>query len=147
MTARLPGDAFERSSLVARAMQGDHDAFGRLAADAIDRMHAVAWLILRDQHDADDAVQDALVRPGVSCRGCATATGSTPGCGASWSTPATMSAADKGAMPLCAWSSFGWIRRESTDGARLRTESGWGAHSNACRSIGAPSSPSCTTQD
>jgi RNA polymerase sigma-70 factor (ECF subfamily) len=43
-------------------MHGDHDAFGRLAADAIDRMHAVAWLILRDQHDAEDAVQEALVR-------------------------------------------------------------------------------------
>jgi RNA polymerase sigma factor (sigma-70 family) len=62
MTARLPGDAVERSSLVARAMQGDHDAFGRLAADAIDHMHAVAWLILRNQHDAEDAVQEALVR-------------------------------------------------------------------------------------
>jgi RNA polymerase sigma-70 factor (ECF subfamily) len=28
----------------------------------IDRMHAVAVLILRDQHDAEDAVQEALVR-------------------------------------------------------------------------------------
>jgi len=44
------------------AMRGDHDAFGRLAAASIDRLHGVAWLILRDRHDAEDAVQDALVR-------------------------------------------------------------------------------------
>jgi RNA polymerase sigma-70 factor, ECF subfamily len=48
--------------LVERAMGGDHDAFARLAADAIDRMHAVASLILRDPDDAEDATQEALVR-------------------------------------------------------------------------------------
>jgi RNA polymerase sigma factor (sigma-70 family) len=62
MTARVPIDVLERSQLVGLAMRGDHDAFGRLAAGAIDRMHGVAWLILRDQHDAEDAVQEALVR-------------------------------------------------------------------------------------
>jgi RNA polymerase sigma-70 factor (ECF subfamily) len=62
MTARVGGEGVERRRLVIQAMQGDHDAFGRLATGAIDRMHAVAWLILRDEHDAEDAVQDALVR-------------------------------------------------------------------------------------
>jgi len=62
MTARVPSDGLERSQLVGLAMRGDHDAFGRLAAGAIDRMHGVAWLILRDPHDAEDAVQEALVR-------------------------------------------------------------------------------------
>jgi RNA polymerase sigma-70 factor (ECF subfamily) len=62
MTPRVSVDGTERSRLVEQAMHGDHDAFGRLAAGAIDRMHAVAWLILRDPHDAEDAVQDALVR-------------------------------------------------------------------------------------
>jgi RNA polymerase sigma-70 factor, ECF subfamily len=62
MTARDPSDGLERGQLVGLAMRGDHDAFGRLAAGAIDRMHGVAWLILRDQHDAEDAVQEALVR-------------------------------------------------------------------------------------
>jgi RNA polymerase sigma-70 factor (ECF subfamily) len=62
MTTRLSADAIARRGLVEQAMHGDHDAFGRLAAGAIDRMHAVAWLIMRDQHDAEDAVQDALVR-------------------------------------------------------------------------------------
>jgi RNA polymerase sigma-70 factor (ECF subfamily) len=62
MTARVAFDGLERSRLVGLAAQGDHDAFGRLAAAAIDRMHGVAWLILRDPHDAEDAVQEALVR-------------------------------------------------------------------------------------
>jgi len=62
VTTRLSADAIARRGLVEQAMHGDHDAFGRLAAGAIDRMHAVAWLILRDQHDAEDAVQEALVR-------------------------------------------------------------------------------------
>lgn len=62
MTARVPGDGVDRSRLVELAMRGDHDAFGRLAAASIDRLHGVAWLILRDQHDAEDAVQEALVR-------------------------------------------------------------------------------------
>jgi len=62
VTTRLSADAIARRGLVEQAMHGDHDAFRRLAAGAIDRMHAVAWLILRDQHDAEDAVQEALVR-------------------------------------------------------------------------------------
>ena len=48
--------------LVRRVQQGDHDAFERLAAASIDRLHAIAWRVLRDPAAADDAVQDCLVR-------------------------------------------------------------------------------------
>lgn len=47
--------------LVIRARSGDHDAFSTLAAGAVDRLHRTAWLILRSQHDAADAVQEALL--------------------------------------------------------------------------------------
>ncbi len=48
--------------LVERARRGDHDAFAELAAAAISRLDAAAWLILRDPDQAKDAVQNALVR-------------------------------------------------------------------------------------
>jgi Sigma-70 region 2 len=48
-------------ALVEQAMHGDHAAFALLAGQAISRLHSVAWLILRNQHDAEDAVQDALI--------------------------------------------------------------------------------------
>jgi RNA polymerase sigma-70 factor (sigma-E family) len=48
--------------LVQRAMRGDADAFGALAAGSIDRMAGTAGLVLRDRDAADDAVQEALVR-------------------------------------------------------------------------------------
>lgn len=44
------------------ARGGDRAAFERLAAGAIDRLYAIAHLILRDAHQADDAVQETLVR-------------------------------------------------------------------------------------
>jgi RNA polymerase sigma-70 factor (ECF subfamily) len=47
--------------LVERARAGDHDAFTDLARASMDRMYAVASLILRDRDRAQDAVQDALV--------------------------------------------------------------------------------------
>jgi RNA polymerase sigma-70 factor (ECF subfamily) len=47
--------------LVIRARGGDHDAFSILAAGAVDRLHRTAWLILRSDHDAADAVQEALL--------------------------------------------------------------------------------------
>ena len=50
-----------RGVLVQRAMQGDHDAFARLAADSIAHLYAIARLILGDADDAEDAVQEALV--------------------------------------------------------------------------------------
>jgi RNA polymerase sigma-70 factor (ECF subfamily) len=46
--------------LVARAARGDADAFDALARDRIDRLYAIAFRILRDHHDAEDAVQQAL---------------------------------------------------------------------------------------
>lgn len=50
-----------QTELVDRARRGDREAFGVLAAGAIDRLHAIARLILRDSGLAEDATQDALV--------------------------------------------------------------------------------------
>ena len=50
------------TELVLRARGGDHEAFERLAAASIDRLHAIAWRVLRDPAAAEDAVQDCLVR-------------------------------------------------------------------------------------
>jgi RNA polymerase sigma-70 factor (ECF subfamily) len=47
--------------LVEAAQRGDHDAFEALAIGAGDRLFAIARLILRDVHAAEDAVQEALV--------------------------------------------------------------------------------------
>ena len=47
--------------LVERAIGGDQDAFSSLVDASVDRMYAVATLILRDSDRAQDAVQDALV--------------------------------------------------------------------------------------
>lgn len=47
--------------LVIKAQQGDAEAFGALANGAIDRLHGVAYRILRDRDQADDATQQALV--------------------------------------------------------------------------------------
>lgn len=51
-----------RQDLVERARNGDREAFGQLAAGEVDRLNAIARLILRDPDLADDAVQEALVR-------------------------------------------------------------------------------------
>ena len=48
--------------LVERARNGDHDAFATLVGMTIDRMHATAFLIVRDRTAAEDAVQDACLR-------------------------------------------------------------------------------------
>ncbi len=50
-----------RRDLVQRAMAHDHEAFTELARLAIDKLYAIARLILHDDVRADDAVQDALV--------------------------------------------------------------------------------------
>jgi len=47
--------------LVIRARSGDHDAFSALAAGAVARLHRTAWLILRSDADAADAVQESLL--------------------------------------------------------------------------------------
>jgi len=48
-------------SLVELAQAGDEEAYARLAKAAGGRLMAVAYRILRDVHDAEDAVQIALV--------------------------------------------------------------------------------------
>lgn len=47
--------------LVERAMDGDQEAFADLATQHIDRCYALAYRILRDQPDAQDAAQQALL--------------------------------------------------------------------------------------
>jgi len=50
-----------QAELVDRARRGDREAFGVLAAGAVDRLYATARLILRDADLAEDATQDALI--------------------------------------------------------------------------------------
>lgn len=47
---------------VTRAMAGDHDAFAALANANVDRLYALARVIIRDADRAEDATQEALVR-------------------------------------------------------------------------------------
>ena len=47
--------------LVIRARGGDRDAFSQLAAQTIGRQTAVARMVLRDEHAAQDAVQEAFI--------------------------------------------------------------------------------------
>ena len=49
------------TSLVTRAQRGDEEAFASLAVAAGDRLHAVAYRILRDTDLAEDATQQALL--------------------------------------------------------------------------------------
>lgn len=49
-------------ALVRSAQSGDHEAFRVLVDGSIDRLFAIASLILRDRSLAEDAVQDALLR-------------------------------------------------------------------------------------
>lgn len=52
----------EEVKRVEAARAGDRQAFDLLAAAALDRLYAVARLILRDTDRAEDAVQETLVR-------------------------------------------------------------------------------------
>ena len=54
---------------MARAQQGDHEAFEALVRGPYDRLYAVARRILRDPTAAEDAVQDALVHAWRDLRG------------------------------------------------------------------------------
>ena len=51
-----------RLELIERARRGDREAFGELARGEIDRLLAIARLVLGDPDLAEDAVQEALVR-------------------------------------------------------------------------------------
>ncbi len=51
-----------QAELVDRARRGDREAFSVLAAGAVDRLYAIARMVLRDTELAEDATQEALVR-------------------------------------------------------------------------------------
>jgi RNA polymerase sigma-70 factor, ECF subfamily len=57
-----PIGATVQRELVEAARLGDHEAFEALAASAGTRLLTIARLVLRDGPQAEDAVQDALVR-------------------------------------------------------------------------------------
>ncbi len=50
-----------QAQTIERAMRGDHEAFASLAAGSVDRCYGIAYRILRDQHRAEDATQQALL--------------------------------------------------------------------------------------
>ena len=52
----------DQAALVTRARSGQREAFDLLAATLVDRLYAVARLVLRDSDRAEDAVQETLVR-------------------------------------------------------------------------------------
>ena len=52
----------EQAALVARARTGEREAFNLLVLGVVDRLYAVARLVLRDADRAEDAVQETLVR-------------------------------------------------------------------------------------
>ena len=58
----------DHRDLVLRARDGDRTAFAALVDRSIDRWYAVARLIVRDDHRAEDAVQDALLRAWLGIR-------------------------------------------------------------------------------
>lgn len=58
-----------QGDLVQRAQRGEHEAFDMLAAASYDRLFTLAYRILRDQDQADDAVQECLVRVWRDIRG------------------------------------------------------------------------------
>ena len=69
-----------QTELVEQARNGDREAFSVLAGGAVDRLFAIARLILRDVDLAQDATQDALVRAWRDLPTCATPSASMPGC-------------------------------------------------------------------
>ena len=52
----------DQAALVTRARSGQREAFDVLATTVVDRLYAVARLVLRDSDRAEDAVQETLVR-------------------------------------------------------------------------------------
>lgn len=58
-----------QADLVARARDGDVEAFSALTLGRTNRLYAAARLILRDDDAASDAVQDALLQAWLDLRG------------------------------------------------------------------------------
>lgn len=54
--------AADESVLIAAAQGGDHDAYGRLVAPHQAALHALCYRMLGSAADADDALQEALLR-------------------------------------------------------------------------------------
>jgi RNA polymerase sigma-70 factor (ECF subfamily) len=52
----------DEDALLARACAGDHEAFAALAAAHREAVYRAAWWIVKDQDEALDATQDALLR-------------------------------------------------------------------------------------
>jgi len=50
------------SDAVQRAMAGDHEAFSRLAERSMGKLYRSAILILRNRDEAEEAVQEAIIR-------------------------------------------------------------------------------------
>lgn len=55
-------DEIPEPELVRAVQEGDERAFGRLVDAYLDEAHAVSMGILRNRHDAEDAVQEAFIR-------------------------------------------------------------------------------------
>jgi RNA polymerase sigma-70 factor (ECF subfamily) len=57
------------NELMARAQEGDHEAFESLVRAPYDHLYAIAQRILRDPDLAEDAVQNALIHAWRELRG------------------------------------------------------------------------------
>ena len=58
----LHAGATHERDLVEAAREGDEHAFRRLVEPHQDRLHSRCFRVLRSEHDADDALQETLVR-------------------------------------------------------------------------------------
>ena len=48
-------------NLIHRAREGDNDSFARLVDNYTTRSYRIAFTILKNKHDAEDAVQEAFI--------------------------------------------------------------------------------------